>query len=273
MPEGDTIFQVATALRPRLVGETLRRVLLARQSGAQELEGRRVEAVTAKGKHLFIELEGGITLRSHLGLYGSWHRYPHGESWLKPARWASIVLETGREVFVCFHAREVELMRSAGLRRGDLLRRLGPDLVGPEVAVDEVLARAREFLDPEAPLVDVLLDQRPACGIGNIYKSEVLFLAGVDPHTPLGEVSDVVLGRLYTLARELLRRNLDGGPRVTRIAAEGPRLWVYGRRGRPCLRCASLIRRVRSGRDLRSTYWCPRCQPPHPAPAAGEAPD
>jgi endonuclease-8 len=260
MPEGDTIHKLATALRPRLVGQVLVRARWPR-GDARRLAGRRVEAVWALGKHLLMALEGGWVLRSHLGMYGVWHHYAPGEPWRRPQRQAALALWTAREVLVCFNARETELLREDGIRLTNLEHRLGPDLLGEGFDAAGAVTRARELLQPEAPLVDVLLDQRVACGIGNVYKSEVLFLEGHHPLARLSDTPDAVLVALYTTARDLLRRNLGGGPRVTRFADDGlGRLWVYRRKGEPCLRCGERVQALRAGKDLRSTYFCPACQ-------------
>ncbi len=260
MPEGDTIHKIAAAMRARLTGATIRRVRLRHQE-AGSLVNRRIEDVYAHGKHLFIELQGGLLLRSHLGMYGSWHRYRPDGAWRKPKRQAALVLWTDRDVFVCFNALEVECLRATGIRSHNLSHRLGPDLLAPNIELEKIPQRAREFLDPETPLVDVLLDQRVACGIGNVYKSEVLFIEKQNPFTPLEEIPKAKLKRLYSTARSLLRRNLGGGPRITRFSNDGAgRLWVYGRHGKPCLCCGDSIGYERSGTDMRSTYWCPTCQ-------------
>ena len=123
------------------------------------------------------------------------------------------------------------------------------------------MRRAREFLPGDAPLADVLLDQRVAAGIGNVYKSEVLFIEGRLPQTPQSAVGDADLHDAFALASNLLRRNLGGGPRVTRFEGDGAgRLWVYGRRDRPCLRCEGTIAGGRFGAGNRATFWCPGCQ-------------
>lgn len=261
MPEGDTIHTIAAAMAPRLEQVRLARIEFARRHGAAPAPGR-VERVHAVGKHLLVELDGGRTLRVHLGMYGSWHRYRAGEPWRKPARRASVVLDTGEEVFVCFSAREVQVMRRSGIEASNLFHRLGPDLMGPDVDLTAVVQRARMFNSADTPLVDVLLDQRVACGIGNVYKCEILFLQRVHPATILSRVDDATLRRLYRSAAALLARNVSGGPRVTRVARDGRgRLWVYGRRGAPCLRCGDgVIQRAPVGQGARSTYWCPRCQ-------------
>jgi len=130
-----------------------------------------------------------------------------------------------------------------------------------EVDADGLVRRAREILDADALLADALLDQRVASGIGNVYKSEVLFIERFSPATPIAGVDDRDLGRCFETAADLLRRNLGGGRRVTRIANDqAGRLWVYGRGGQPCLVCDTPIRSRRIGRHHRGTYWCPVCQ-------------
>ena len=122
-------------------------------------------------------------------------------------------------------------------------------------------------LEPPPPIAEALLDQRALAGIGNVYKSEVLWIERVSPFTPVAAVSDEALRRLVDTARRLLTVNATatrGPERVTTAGdrgAPGP-LYVYGRTGRPCRRCRTPIARATQGRDLpRSTFWCPACQP------------
>ncbi len=263
MPEGDTIHRLAAHLAPRLEGRVLEGGRLA-DDPTVDLTGRRVERVEARGKHLLVHLDGEESLRSHLGMDGSWHEYARGERWRLPEAQASLVLAAGGRVFVNFLAEEVELLVRGGAREARLGRRLGPDLAADaEVDLDAVVRRARALLPARAPAVDLLLDQRVAAGLGNVYKSEVLFLEGVAPRTSLGELADATLRRLYATGRRLLRANLVPGPRTTRgeLAGTGA-LWVYRRAGRECLRCGAAIRTARLGRGRRSTYWCPACQAP-----------
>jgi endonuclease-8 len=260
MPEGDTVRKLAGYLGPALQGRQLV-AGYARTTQSIDLAGSRIGKVFSRGKHLFIELDKDRLLRSHLGMWGSWHVYAPGEPWQKPRRQGCILLDTGEREFVCFNAAAVEILRPAGIRRRVLDVSLGPDLLESPVDYPRILLRAREFASGETPILDVLLDQRVACGIGNVYKSELLFLSGCHPETPLEELSDQRVIRIYTLASRLLGRNTGGGPRVTRMANDdAARLWVYGRAGRPCLRCDGTIRSAKLGKALRSTYWCPRCQ-------------
>lgn len=262
MPEGDTIHKLAAALKPELEGQRVLALALRGEPSASSQCGR-ITAVEARGKHLLIRFDDGRVLRSHLGMYGDWHRYAKGERWRRPARQASIRLETEQALYVCFNAREWQWLRDDCIAARTLRSRLRHDLLGSDFDVHGVIARAREFLEPDTPLVDVLLDQRVAAGIGNVYKSELLFLEGADPRLPLSNADDAQLQRFYERARHLLQANLGGGPRTTRDNRDGGgRLWVYGRKDQPCLRCGTPIRSAKLGKHLRSTYWCPVCQPP-----------
>ncbi|WP_373509451.1 DNA-formamidopyrimidine glycosylase family protein [Thiocapsa sp.] len=260
MPEGDTIHKLATFLSEALVGRRLDGARL-RGRAIATLAQDSVLRLTSKGKHLFIDFEGGASLRVHLGMYGSWHRYPVGQTWLKPARRATLVLSVAGQEYVCFNAKEIELLDTCGLRRRDQADRLGPDLSRDAPAIESLLQRARDLLSPATELVDLLLDQRVASGIGNVYKSEILFLERCEPRARFGDISEETFAALYRTAARLLLSNLGGGPRITRTADDGRGiLWVYGRAGQPCFRCGTSLVRERLGRHARSTYWCPGCQ-------------
>ena len=261
MPEGDTIHKVANYLAPRLENQVVRRLALADRRAARACEGRVINAVRARGKHLYIDLDNDTALRSHLGMYGAWHRYAGDDDWKKPREQASLVLATDRDVFVCFNAKEIELVASRSVRERILIARLGPDLARPGADIGRAVARAREFADADTLLLDTLLDQRAAAGIGNVYKSEILFLHRQSPATRLADVDDRLLADCYRTASRLLAKNLGGGRRTTRFAKDrAGRLWVYGRTGMPCLRCDGRIASARLGVNHRSTYWCDRCQ-------------
>ncbi len=264
MPEGDTIHKIANYLAPRLGERKIVSVSLPDAVAASRCTGRRVRDVVARGKHLFIELDNELAIRSHLGMHGSWHRYAPGEEWRKPRRQASVVLATTDDEYVCFNAKEVEVVRAPSVRRRVISARLGPDLIGDDLDGFYVVRRARDILEADALLADALLDQRVACGIGNVYKSEILFIERHSPATRIADLDDGALARCFDTATILLRRNLGGGSRATRFDAdEAGRLWVYGRTGQPCHECDTPIVSRRLGRHHRGTYWCPACQP-HP---------
>jgi len=267
MPEGDTIFRTAEVLRRALLG---RRVTTARaQAGPgvrrvpdlSPLVGATVAAVAARGKHLLIGFDSGLTLRSHLRMRGSWHRYRPGERWRLPAHRATVVLETPEAVAVAFDTPVVELLTDAGLRRSRPLRDLGPDLLGSSFDADEALRRLRDRDGDQ--LGTALLDQRAIAGIGNVVKSEVAFMERMDPWASVGSFDDDQLRAAIATARRVLRANTGGGARsTTRSRAPGAQLWVYSRAGRPCRSCGTIIQSARQGELARTTYWCPRCQAP-----------
>ena len=263
MPEGDTIHQLARALQPELCGQIL---LEARVAGQPtRLVGRPIGEVEAIGKHLLIYVDQ-LVLRSHLGMYGSWHRYHDGERWQRPKWQASVVLRTAQRIYVCFRAEEVELLDRRGGRFREWARGLGPDILGDGFDPTEVKARIRERCRPGEPMCDVLLDQRLAAGIGNVYKSELLFLRALDPLAPVASVADDDLVACYETARAIMAPNLRPGPRQTRgvrprqgfgqYRGEEPTLWVYGRNGGRCLLCGGAIALRNLGRNNRSTYSC-----------------
>lgn len=255
MPEGDTIFRAATVLRRALAGKPLERFEAPRLRPRAFPEGTRVASVEARGKHLLIAFDDGRVLHTHMQMSGSWHVYAPGQRWHRPERKLRVRVEVPDAVAVCFEAPIVELLTAAEVARHPRLSALGPDLCSPDADIDEVLRRL-ERVPPETPLGVVLLDQRVACGVGNVYKSEVLFADRLDPFAPLSSVDDDARRRVYARAGELLRANLDGGRRVT--AAGG--LAVYRKAGRPCPRCRTAIATRRQGEAARSTYWCPGCQ-------------
>ena len=253
MPEGDTIHRTAARLASALEGGTVASVEVARWAGALPSSGEVVDAVSARGKHLLIDFSGGLTLHTHLGMSGSWHLYRDGQRWQRPRHLARATVGVDGWAAVCFAAPLVRLER-----RGDprLLDHLGPDLTRDDVDLDAAVARLDGLGSVEIGVA--LLDQRVACGVGNVYKSETLFACGIDPTTRVGDLDPVTRRELLGCASRLLRANLGSGPRRT---VDGG-LAVYGRAGRPCRRCGTPVAVARQGTEARVTYWCPTCQPP-----------
>jgi endonuclease-8 len=260
VPEGDTLHKTAARLRPALNGHRLTRFEAPRLRGDAPALGTRIDHVEALGKHLLIHFEGGLTLRTHLRMNGSWHIYREGERWRKPAYLARAVVGTDSGwVAVCFQAPVVETFRRAG-PPPDVLAALGPDLCRPESLQDDVLdavvERVAHLAAPGTTLGEALLDQRIAAGIGNVYKSEACFAVGLDPATPIEAVDVADRRRVWATAARQLQANLGPGARQTHPAG----LAVYGRAGLPCHRCGTPVRVTRHGDLARITYWCPACQ-------------
>ena len=257
MPEGDTIFRAAARLHGALAGHRLVRLEAPRASGPRPPVGTIIDSVDAVGKHLLVSFADGIVLRTHMRMSGSWHVYRPGERWQKPVHLVRALVEVDDWVAVCFSAPVVELERSPAVGH------LGPDLCRPDADLDECVSRMATQADPGTELADVLLDQRIACGVGNVYKSEVCWACRVSPRAPIGAIDEVTRRELLETATRQLRANLGAGPRQTVSGAPGA-LAVYGRAGQACRRCGHPIRVARTGPYARSTYWCPTCQPPPP---------
>lgn len=250
MPEGDTLYNTALELRPALLGEQLVDVSVRARGMYRLRAGDTIVAVEAHGKFLEVAVARGLVLRTHLKMTGVWHLYERGERWRRPQHLARAVLETADHVAVCFAAPTVEI----GVVGDGRLDHLGPDLTG-EVEVAAVVARARS-LEPATVIAEVLLDQRVACGIGNIYKNEALWACEVSPFTKLGDLDDDELAGLYRTANEQLRANLGRWNRQTHAGGFA----VYERAHQACPRCRGEIRTVAHGTVGRRSYWCTRCQ-------------
>jgi endonuclease VIII len=267
VPEGDTIFQIATALRPVLVGQRIVRAN-ARTPGPQisRVVGATVSDIEPVGKHMLIRFDNGLSLHTHLRMGGTWHCYAPGERWRLPAWKARVVLETTTAVVVCFNAPVAELMQDRAVALHPALLSLGPDLLDRNFSPELALARLRERSTSE--IAEALLDQRVMAGIGNVFKSEILFIHAVNPWTRVSALSDEQLGGLVSTAHRLLVQNATSSTphRVTTRGDPGAHgsSYVYGRANRPCTRCGTRIRVQRQGSLNRSTYWCPSCQPLHP---------
>lgn len=304
MPEGDTIHKLARILGNSIADTPLAEVYVRGHGEITLLRGARIERVQAIGKHMIIAFSGERGLRIHLGMKGSWRRYPRaaaapgaagppgtrGGEWKRFGARASVVLATATEAFVCLGAAQVELLAGSALDRHRVLDRLGPDLLsrkepaakpdaapgsesgsapGSTIDFAEICKRARQPWRRQQAIAELLLDQTVASGIGNVYKSEVLFLRGVHPRKPVSQLDDQALIAIYTEAGRLMRANLGPGGRITVMPERRspgapdltPRHWVYGRHHQPCLRCGTAIQVFLQGDQARSTYWCPRCQP------------
>jgi endonuclease-8 len=254
VPEGDTIHYAANRIRPILAGHVPDEVRtpharFARARWPERLAGRAVTSVDAHGKHLFLRFEGDLTIHSHLRMTGSWRVLGADR---RPSRAAWLVLRRGGHAVVQLNGPVLELMTESRTRFDQRLSRLGPDILAPALDTERFLRRLRED-DPTRPIGDALLDQRTIAGIGNMWKVEGCFAAGIDPWRAAGDVSDAEALAIVQACRPRMQRSAaDGDPRRFRR--------IYGMAGRPCPRCGSPVRARGQGDDNRTTYWCPRCQ-------------
>ena len=255
MPEGDTIHYAANRIRPVLEGHVPDAIAtphprFGRDRWPERLRGRAVRSVDAHGKHLFLRFDGErLVLHSHLRMTGKWR--VRDASWPVP-RNAWLVIRRDAKVVAQLNGPVLELMTAGRARLDQRIAGLGPDILAPELDAVAFLRRLRAD-DPTRPIGDALLDQRIIAGIGNLWKAEGCFAAGIDPWRPAGRVSDDEVLAIVRATR----------PRMQQSARDGNQTrhkQIYGRAGMPCPRCGTRIRSRGQWEDGRTTYWCPSCQ-------------
>jgi len=258
VPEGDTIHYAANRIRPILEGhvpDELRtpHPRFRADRWPEKLAGQAVTSVDAHGKHLFLRFEGGLTIHSHLRMTGSWGTYYAGERWRRAARRAWLVLKRGNGEVVQFDGPVLELMRDSRTRFDQRIAGLGPDIIKDDFDEDVFLNRLRRD-DPTRPIGDAILDQRTLAGIGNLWKVEGCFLAGIDPWRKVSDVTDEEALRIVRGVRPLMQESAMHG-------MQDAYRTIYGTFGRPCPRCGEgRIQQKGQWDDNRTTYWCPVCQ-------------
>jgi len=290
MPEGDTLFRIASTLRKALFGRTVTRFEsllpeIREIDSRMPVAGRTIEAVEPLGKNLLIVLRRldvaddptlreslpkrepinldllrtDLVLHTHLRMTGSWHIYRPGERWQKPEKYAKVVLHTDAYIAICFSAPVVELMTARETQRHPHLTKLGPDAISDEFDPLEARRRLRQYAD--MPIGVAIMKQSAMAGVGNIYKSEVLFIRRINPFGLVRELDDTTLDGLIEESHKLLQQNRGRGERQTRFALNSSqRLWAYGRLNEPCHICGTKMLMRRQGLEGRTTYYCPQCQ-------------
>ncbi len=273
MPELPEVETVRRALEGSVRGRTIVSVKLSglrlrepiSRTLPPRLRGRTVQAARRHGKYLLLDLDRGLTLISHLGMSGRWLFWPDARRALEPHVHVRMRLRGGGELWFQ-DPRRFGLLRLAAtdaLALDPALRGLGPDPLANPPDADQLHALAR---GAKVAVKVFLLDQRRIAGIGNIYASEILYRAGVDPRRRSGTLTRA---EWQAVAREILAVL---GAAVDRMGTTfsmyrtlwnepgtyGERLLVYDRAGEPCRRCGSAIRRLVQGQ--RSTFFCPGCQ-------------
>lgn len=228
----------------------------------QALAGRVVQAVQRRGKYLLLRLDHGL-LMVHLGMSGSltWLAQapppgPHDHADLVTDR-GTLRLHDPRRFGAVLYADGEDDVRVKKLLDGLGVEPLTPDFT-PEVLAAGLRGR-------RAPIKPVLLGGDVVVGVGNIYASESLFLAGIRPTTPAARLGQARIVRLHAAIRQVLQRAVEaGGSSLRDFRVNGQSghfqqdLWVYGRAGQPCRACGTPIRLLRQGQ--RSSFYCPRCQ-------------
>jgi endonuclease-8 len=275
MPEGDTLYRTARALDRALVGRAVTAFrsayapLVAFDDNAP-LAGRTVERAASRGKWLFLYFSGDAILVTHMLMRGSWHIYRPGEPWQLPAREMRIAIETAEIDAIAFNVPVAEMHTASSLARRAGIPPAAADVLGPEF--DPISAAVRIVAHRDEEIGDVLLHQHVLAGVGNVFKSETCFVAGVSPFARVSTLSAETIAHIVATAQRLLRANIledscgqivtypSRMRRTTRRTQPGASLWVYGRTGEPCRHCGTPIRSAPQGPQVRTTYWCPQCQ-------------
>jgi endonuclease-8 len=286
MPEGDTIFRTARALKRALAGKVVTGfdaalAPLARANDHAPLIGRTIERVESRGKWCLLYFSGDLILVTHMLMSGSWHLYRPGERWQMGRSRMRVSIEVADRVAVAFNVPIAEFHTAQSLERKSQIPKLGPDILSESYTVDIGAKRLADYAlsHPDAEIAVVLLNQRVLAGVGNVYKSEVAFAAGVNPFRTMRSLTQHEIQSLAEIAQRYMKSNvLDGSSagivtytgnrRTTYSSNREERLWVYRRKGEECRRCGTLIEMRKQGEQARSTYWCPQCQPWIDAPVA-----
>jgi endonuclease-8 len=264
MPEGDTIHNAAKRVGAALVGSAIRSIETphprhGKDRWPERLAATGVRAVDAHGKHLFVRFDNGLTLHSHLRMGGAWGVYPRGSRWHRPPHRAWLVIKTDDHDVVQFDGPVLELMTDGRTRFDRRIAALGPDLLQDDFDESDYLRRLRGN-DPTRGIGDALLDQRIVAGIGNVWKNEVCFFAGVSPWRRLRDVTDDEALELVRGIREPMRASAQRGGRIVTYQGNDGHTWVHERAGLGCRRCGTTIRSRGQGDDNRTTFWCPECE-------------
>ena len=216
---------------------------------ASRLVGHRLARTETRGKHLLLHFSPELVLHAHMGMNGGWYVYGPGQRWRRPRRSAWLVIDLGELEVVEFGGPTLRLVRPVELSRDPRLARLGPDILGGPEEVAKACANVAAVGTVE--LGEALLNQRLVAGIGNIFKSEACFEAGIDPWGAVGAFERGQIDRVLGIAADQMARGVETGRRPGR---------VYRKSGGPCPRCGGRISSRGQGDDNRTTYWCPACQ-------------
>lgn len=279
MPEGDTIHRSARALQKALAGKVVTGfetglAPLARVNDDSPLVGRVVEKVESRGKWCLVYFSGDLILVTHMLMSGTWHLYRTGEKWWMERSRMRVVVRTADWEAVAFNVPIAEFHTARSLERSSEVPKLGPDILSDEFSLEGGVARLKSYgaEHPEAEIAVVLLNQRVMAGLGNVYKSEVAFAAGVNPFRPMRTLSEREMETMVDFSMKYMKANVvdgkgdgiviySGNRRTTHAMDREERLWVYGRQGLECRRCGAIVMMRKQGEQARSTYWCPECQP------------
>lgn len=278
MSDSDRFHRAAAALRPALVGRPLLGFVDPGLDGPSPRLGRVVESVEVQGRRLLLRFDDGVVLDSlfrspYLAAMGRrfvglWYLYREGQDWPHSESDVAVALTVDGWTAACVHPVSVESYRAQDSRRHPALGGQGPDISQMGADLGRVLHALLLYPDPEASMAEVLADQRVFCGVGNVYRSEVLWANRLNPDALVGSLSRRDLMSLMNSAAGLLTGGLD---QRSRRRSEH-KFAVYGRNGQACLRCHDTITVSYIGPAEQELYWCRGCQTRHDPVGEGMRP-
>jgi endonuclease-8 len=258
VPEGEAIHRTAAALRTALVGRAVLSFEAPQLNGPVPAAGRVIELVESHGKQLDVVWDDGLILHTNLLLGGSWHLYRTGERWRKPSTQMRVGITVDAFSAVCFGARIVETYRELDTHRHPGFGGCGPDLCAPSPDLEAAIEALCHYDQPDTPIAEALIDQQVACGVGNVFRSEILWACKQHPFAPVSALARADVARIVTTAAKVLHANVN--PVAPIDPDQRTDLAVYGRNGQRCRRCGDTIEVRRYGDHARLLYWCPGCQ-------------
>lgn len=269
MPELPEVETTRRGIEPHLVGQRVSRVIVRerrlRWPIPEDLDvclsGQRIEAVERRAKYLLIKAQAG-TLIAHLGMSGSL-RLVDGELPVGKHEHVDILLESGMALRYTDPRRFGALLWSEEPLSHVLLANLGPEPLGDDFDGDRLFRLSRGRSMAVKPFI---MDNAVVVGVGNIYASEALFAAGIDPRRAAGTISRARYLKLAEVIRQILAQAIECGGTTLRdfVGGDGKpgyfqqELFVYGRGGEFCKRCGAGLREIRLGQ--RSSVFCGGCQ-------------
>jgi endonuclease-8 len=272
MPEGPEIRIAADRIAGVLEGERMEKVVLAPSALRRyctRLEGTKVTRVDTHGKAMLTRFDNGLTLYSHNQLYGRWYVCARGEL-PGTGRSLRVALHTASNSALLYSATDIEVLDVKGLGAHPFLRRLGPDILDPELTWQILAVRLDEPRFRGRALSSLYLDQSFVAGIGNYLRSEILYFARLDYRRRPASMSTSERQRLARQTLAVARRSyrtlgITNPPaRVQARKAKGDtrrgeyRYAIFDREGQPCDACGVQVIRAEAG--SRRIYYCPGCQ-------------
>ena len=269
MPELPEVETTCRGIAPYLQGQRVSRVIVRErrlrwpipEDLDVRLSGQRIEGVERRAKYLLIKAEAG-TLISHLGMSGSLRLVPADTPVAKHEH-VDIVLESGLALRYTDPRRFGAMLWSADPLNHELLRKLGPEPLTELFAGERLYQLSRGKSMAVKPFI---MDNAVVVGVGNIYASESLFAAGIDPRRAAGSISRARYLKLADEIKRILAYAIERGGTTLRdfVGGDGmpgyfqQELFVYGRGGEFCKTCGSTLREIKLGQ--RASVYCPRCQ-------------